>query len=491
MRAPARPVAGRERRCDRDPLDLLPAFLDRPDPFLLYSARTGLETGRYSFLGTDPFLRFESRGDRCRIVRRDGSGETRRGDPLVQLGRLLRAYRTAPLAGVPFAGGAVGYFSYSLQWLARGGSPPPSKPQVPPDIDLGFYDRLLVFDHRRGTVRPVVVDFPDEGADDRRDPIEAALADLERRLAVAAPPRPVAAWAAARFLPGVTFPAYERMVRTAQEAIAAGETYQLNLAYRFATDRRPDPVAAFRRLVACSPTPFCAFVVAGPRAILSTSPARFLHWDGCRAESRPIKGTRPRGDDAASDRRLRRELLSSRKDRAENVMIVDLIRNDLGRICRTGSVRVRRLADCETYARVFHLVSTVEGETRPGIEAVDLVRALFPGGSMTGAPKLRSIEWIDRLEPEPRGIYAGCLGYLSFSGGVDLSIVIRTVIVERDGAHFHVGGAILADSDPAAEHRETLAKADAIFRALEGEAVVIDAREANERLGQEGEAGGR
>lgn len=458
---------GKPRRPAPDPLSVLPAFLELPHPFLLLSAMPGPDTGRFSFLGADPFLRFEARGRECTVARRDGGIERLSGDPLARLGELLARFRVEPHGATPLPGGAVGYAAYSLQWQARGQVPGVSGEPEPPDLWFGFYDRLLVFDHLEGTVTAAATGLPATDPEEREGRALRDLEDLQQRLR-ARGGRGSAAPAPVEFRPGIPFGAYRDMVCAAQDAIARGEIYQLNLTYPWRSGPLSDPAAAFRRLVRCSPAPFCAYLDDGHRRILSTSPERFLRWDGRVAESRPIKGTRPRGTDPAGDRLLRRELLASAKERAENIMIVDLIRNDLGRVCRPGTVRVRRLAGLETYARVFHLVSTVEGVPRPGVDAVDLIRALFPGGSMTGAPKIRCLEWIDRLEPVPRGIYSGTLGYLSFSGRTDLNIVIRTVVADRREAHFHVGGAVLADSDPEMEYRETLAKADGILRALGG-----------------------
>jgi para-aminobenzoate synthetase component 1 len=240
----------------------------------------------------------------------------------------------------------------------------------------------------------------------------------------------------------------------------------VNLSHRIECPLAADPIDLFRALARTNPAPFAAYLDAGPFQVACASPERFLRLAGRRAVTSPIKGTRPRGGTAEEDRRLARELEESAKDRAENVMIADLARNDLGRVCEPGSVRVESLCALESFATVHHLVSTVGGTLRDDRDRIDLVRALFPGGSMTGAPKVRAMQVIDELEAEERGIYAGSLGYLSLDGGMDLNIVIRTVVCAAGRAHLRVGGAIVADSDPRREFRETLDKARALLRVL-------------------------
>jgi para-aminobenzoate synthetase component 1 len=264
---------------------------------------------------------------------------------------------------------------------------------------------------------------------------------------------------------------YEAAVRQALEYIRAGDIYQVNISQRFEAACAEDPFDVYLRLRALSPAPFAAFLRFPDCAVLSSSPERFLRYTpgDQRIETRPIKGTRPRGASPEEDEALRRELLASEKDRAENVMIVDLERNDLGRVAEIGSVRVTGLFEAETYATVHHLVSTVEARLAEGRDAVDLLRATFPGGSITGAPKIRSMEIIDELEPVARGVYTGSIGYIRPNGEMDLNIAIRTMVVKDGRAYFSVGGGIVADSEPAAEYQETLDKGAAMARALVGE----------------------
>jgi para-aminobenzoate synthetase component 1 len=263
---------------------------------------------------------------------------------------------------------------------------------------------------------------------------------------------------------------YVRAVARAKEYIAAGDIYQVNLSQRLHAPLASTPFDLYRRLASTNPAPFAAYFETPDAAVVSCSPERFLQVRSGLVETRPIKGTRPRGSTPTEDRRMAAELLASEKDRAENVMIVDLERNDLGRVCEFGSVHVPELFALESYATVHHLVSTVRGRLRPGTTALDCLRSSFPGGSITGAPKVRSMEIIEDLEPTRRGVYTGAIGYLCFSGDMDVNIVIRTLVVKDGIAYFQVGGGIVADSDPEGEYQETIDKGQALARALAAEA---------------------
>jgi para-aminobenzoate synthetase component 1 len=260
---------------------------------------------------------------------------------------------------------------------------------------------------------------------------------------------------------------YIEAVAVAKEYICAGDIFQVNLSQRFEVDLPVAPYELYRRLRLINPAPFACYLNFDDVVVAGASPERFLRLDGDLIETRPMKGTRPRGRSVAEDDDLARELLQSAKDRAENVMIVDLERNDLGRVCKYGTVKVRELWTLERYATVFQLTSTIEGRLRGGKNRIDLLKASFPGGSITGAPKVRAMEIIDELEPTRRSIYTGAIGYLSFDGKMDLSIVIRTFLIKDGRAYFQVGGGIVSDSDPEAEYRETLDKARALIEALE------------------------
>jgi para-aminobenzoate synthetase component 1 len=320
-----------------------------------------------------------------------------------------------------------------------------------PPLALGRYDAWLEFDHAHRTVALL-----GEGSGDR----------LVRALGAAtpAPPHPaLAGWESS--LPRGR---YERAVERAIEYIRAGDVFQVNLSHRLASDWHGDPFALYGRLRETSPAPFMALARLGGADIVSASPERFLAVRGDRIETRPIKGTRPRGTDPATDEALAAELAASAKDRAENVMIVDLARNDLGRVARYGSVVVDDLWALERHPGVHHLVSTVSARLRPGIGPADVIRATFPPGSVTGAPKVRALEIIDELEPVRRGPYCGAIGWIDAGGDLELSVAIRTFVAAEGRLHLHVGGAVTADSDPADEWRETMHKASRLLAAAGG-----------------------
>jgi para-aminobenzoate synthetase component 1 len=320
-----------------------------------------------------------------------------------------------------------------------------------PPLALGRYDAWLEFDHERRAV-----ELQGEGS-----------GDLLARALRAAPPAPahreLAGWESS--LPRER---YERAVERAIEYIRAGDVFQVNLSHRLASDWRGDPFSLYGRLRETSPAPFMALVRLGGADIVSASPERFLSVRGDRIETRPIKGTRPRGTGSAADEALAAELAASAKDRAENVMIVDLARNDLGRVARYGSVTVDDLWALERHPGVHHLVSTVSARIRPGTGPAEIVRATFPPGSVTGAPKVRALEIIDELEPVRRGPYCGAIGWIGPHGDLELSVAIRTFVAAADRLHLHVGGAVTADSDPAEEWRETMHKAARLLAAAGG-----------------------
>ena len=259
---------------------------------------------------------------------------------------------------------------------------------------------------------------------------------------------------------------YIKTIKKAKEYIKAGDIYQVNLSQRFKFTLDVDPFDLYRVLRAINPAPFASFLNFGDVKIISASPERFLKKEGCRIQTRPVKGTRPRGESPSEDNRLKEELLASVKDRAENLMIIDLERNDLGRICEYGSVHVTKFMACEEYATVFHLVSTVEGKLTRNIGAIDCLINCFPGGSITGAPKIRSMEIIEELEPVKRSVYTGSIGYIGFNGNMDTAIAIRTFVIKGKNAYFQVGGGIVYDSDPEKEYMETLDKAKALIEAI-------------------------
>jgi len=458
-----------------DPLEALRRVRHRRHPVLLLSGLMGHHAARFSILAWDPVLVVAIRGGEALLV---GESDGRRSvqtrparDPFALLRALAPAgaiRRTAP--GVPFIGGAIGYLGYGLRRSIERLPPAPPDPLGQPDAWFGLYDRAVVFDHLE---RRVILVATGLGAENERQRLARAAAGLEdlreclaRSPAARAAPPASGAVARRRALLTTDRRTYLGRIARALDYIAAGDVYQVNLSHRIECAFEGDPLSLFLDLAARNPAPFAAYIDAGDFQVVSASPERLVSVVGDRARSSPIKGTRPRGDTPEEDERLASDLISSPKDRAENVMIADLVRNDLGRVCEAGSVRAETLCALESFATVHHLVTTVSGRLRPDADRIDVVRALFPGGSMTGAPKVRAMEIIDELEEEERGVYSGGIGYLSLDGGMDFNIVIRTLVCAKGIAHLRVGGGIVADSDPEREHGETLDKARALLDVL-------------------------
>ena len=464
--------------CSRGPIDLpadslAPRIGSWPGPALLESGPGFGAAGRWSILAAYPRLVFER-------DRRDRGANPKSGDgALKDLDDLLRRLDLAgPVApsdpdSPPFQGGLIGYFGYDVApWIER--LPRRPRPDLPgglaahrprmPAVRFALHDTFVTVDHATGAAELWAFDLLGEGAaatERRRDDWRAALdrpAPAHRSPGLKSAPEG-----------NFTREAYLEAVRRSLDYIAAGDIFQVNLSQRFAARLGGvDPLDLYLRLKARSPAPFAAFLGWGDSAIVGASPESFYQVRGDHIVTRPIKGTRPRGATAEEDARLIRELTTSPKDRAELTMIVDLERNDLGRVCRYGSVRVTEPLVVESFAQVHHLVATVEGRLRPGVGPIDVVRAVFPGGSITGAPKIRAMEIIDELEPTLRGPYTGAVGYFSRGGTSAFNIAIRTMLVERDVVSYQVGGGIVADSEPGAEYEETLHKARGMREVIEG-----------------------
>ena len=422
-------------------------------------------TGRYSYVSADPFLVLRSRGRRSELAGPAGT-VTVAADPTRLLERLLRRYAVSRQPELPpLLGGAIGYFSYDLGRLFERW-PASARDEGVPDLQVGFYDWVLAADHCTGQRWLISTGLPGGSAAAAR----ARWRELQDSLVGSRPP-PIAngAVTSVRLRSNVGRSAYLAQVQRAKEYIAAGDIYQVNLSQRLEGDWTGHTWPLYERLRAASPVPYGAYLALDDCTVLSASPERFLRCEGRQVETRPIKGTRPRGATVRQDRALARQLARSGKDRAENLMIVDLLRNDLGKVCQVGTIQVPELFGLEGYASVWHLVSTVRGTVRPELTAVDLLRACFPGGSVTGCPKIRAMAIIEELEPVRRGVYCGAIGYLSFTGDMDTSIAIRTLVVREGRMYLQVGGAVVADSDPAAEYRETLAKGEAVVQAIGAE----------------------
>jgi len=440
---------------DASPEQVFLSFKDRPGCIWLDSARPDERFGRYSFLTAEPFLVFSSRGDRWTVRGHESAAGT--GNPFAKLAELLARHTSVHRADTPFPlGGAFGYFGYDLKnQIERLPGRAPDDLSLP-DCWFGFYDWLIVFDHmtdRVFQVGPQPVQLNVGGASARR-----SVANVQAGRRAEAPPTFIESnFERVDFL---------RAVRRAKNYIAAGDIYQVNLSQRFHARANVPAADLYLVLRETNPAPFAAYLDIGEAQVLSSSPERFLRLSGRHVQTRPIKGTRPRTGDEANDQVAARELMMSAKDQAELVMITDLERNDLGRVCEFGSVHVPELVRLEEYATVFHLVSTVEGRLREGVSHVEALRACFPGGSITGAPKIRAMEIIDELEPHARGVYTGAIGYFGFNGESDFNIAIRTMIQKGNDVYFHAGAGIVADSDPGAEYEETLAKARGMIAAL-------------------------
>jgi para-aminobenzoate synthetase component 1 len=451
--------------------ELFELIKGRPHSFFLDSGMDTQRLGRYSFLGSDPFLVMNSRGSEITLVRGQ-EYEVQRGNPFDTIGKLLELYKLdyCP-ATVPFVGGAVGYFSYDLCHFVEHLPSTAIDDLKLPECYFAFYDAIFAFDHLDVKVYLVATGFPEIEEGQRLKRARMRIEEMKNWLypvyPVIAVSRSPAQNEEITLKSNFTPEEYIKAVNRVREYIAAGDVFQVNLSQRFQADLEIPPYELYKRLKRVNPAPFASYINFPGVTIVSASPERFLKVQGDLVETRPIKGTRPRGRDPVEDHRLAQELTHSIKDRAENVMIVDLERNDLGRVCRYGTIKVTELAILETFPTVFHLTSTIVGRLHRGKSDIDLLKATFPGGSITGAPKVRAMEIIDELEPTKRSVYTGSIGYLSFNGDLDINIVIRTFIIEEGRAYFQVGGGIIYDSDSEAEYMETLDKAKALVQALQ------------------------
>ncbi len=448
-----------------DPLALLGEMASSNLPVLLQSSP---ESGRHSILASDPFLvlRWHRGKGSLRGLDRESVFT---GDPFPVLRGVLDEHVVEKLPGVPFVGGAIGYLGYGLRQFTGARPGGTLMPSPWPDLHLAFYDHAVVVDHRAGTTRLVASGVGVKGEARRREKRRMDLDRLRQRLDETWERKPRDGGEgrnAARYLTPKR--EYLRRIERAREYLAAGDIYQVNLSHRIEVEGSWDPPALYRRLVEAHPSAFGAYLPLPEGTVLCASPERFVRLSGRQAETCPIKGTRARAGSASDDAAAAAALRAGAKERAENVMIVDLARNDLGRVCVPGSVRVEELCAVETLPSVHHLVSRVSGRLREEADGVNLVQALFPGGSMTGAPKLRSMEIIDELEGVERGIYSGSLGYFSLDGDLDLNIVIRTLLVRSGVAELQVGGAVLAESVAESEYQETLDKARPLLDLLAG-----------------------
>jgi anthranilate synthase component 1 len=475
------------RELPGDLLTPVSAFLalsaGREQAFLLESVVGGERIARYSFLGRDPVATLEVRDGRVLETDADGT----RGVP-GDLLQGLRARLGQPAAEVPslprFTGGAVGYLSYDAVRLFEK-IPDRHPPDATPVARFGFYRSLLAFDHvlqrlvliadaepgRRVAYERAQQVLDEMEVDLRRPTLRAGRHAATER--TAASTRAAAPAAEADFFGGG--PAFRAAVDRAKKHIAAGDAFQVVLSRRRVVDCAPAPFTVYRALRMVNPSPYMYFLKDGGSAVAGASPEMLVRVSARRVEARPIAGTRPRGTSERDDERLARELLADEKERAEHLMLVDLGRNDLGRVCRFRSIETPEFMKIERYSHVTHLVSSVTGELAQGRDALDALVAAFPAGTLTGAPKIRAMEIIDALEPARRGLYGGALGYIDLRGNLDFCITIRTLLLEAGRAAIQAGAGIVADSDPESERRETEAKAGAMLEALQLAATLDDA----------------
>lgn len=445
---------------------------DEPYSFLLESVEGGEKIARYSFIGLSASTIFSSRGPNISITER---GRTRRfrtaKDPLFEIEKLMAARRQAKTPDLPpFSGGAVGYLGYdTVRFIENIPDKNPDKTGIPESLFM-FADTVVVFDHVSHKIR-ILTNVAVKGKNLRKA-YAGALKTIDavaRRIENGRVPRPArrAPKAGIKVTSNFTKPAFCRAIAEAKKYIAAGDAFQLVLSQAFQAKVKSRPFDVYRSLRSINPSPYMFYIHAGSFHLVGSSPETHVRCENGLATLRPIAGTRPRGKNEAEDRALEKELLADPKERAEHLMLVDLGRNDLGRVCRYKTVHAPQFMVVERYSHVMHLVSRVEGRLQPGRSAYDLIRATFPAGTISGAPKVRAMEIIDELENRRRGVYSGIVGYFSYSGDFDSCIAIRTLLMKSGAATVQAGAGIVADSKPEREYEETVNKAKALVRALE------------------------
>ena len=469
---------------DNSPIQLFKKGNWKNHAFLLEGSPGGWFAGRFSLWGGEPFAVFRSKGDCSRFDYFEEGRELSfisSGDPLSNLQTWLN--RFLPLSppealstDIPFlSGGVVGFFSYDLVRQFEKISPPSQPESTLPDIYLLFLNHFVVFDHAEKKTHIVYHPFPEmqmgRTAETAYRKGEEKIEEIQKNLEGSLSENETDdSHSSFHLQPDISPETYIRMVKRAKQYIAAGDIFQANLSHRFTTLASPSPFKIYQRLREINPSPFAAYLNLGNIEIASGSPERLVRLQNAPEkrliETRPIAGTRPRGKNLMEEEKMIRQLYESEKERAEHLMLVDLERNDLGKICRYGSVHVDSLMALEKYSHVLHLVSQITGELKPEVSSVQVIKALFPGGTITGVPKIRCMQIISELEKTARGIYTGAIGYLTFSGEIDLNIAIRTWVRHNNAMTFQVGAGIVTDSDPELEYQETLQKAAALMSAL-------------------------
>jgi len=460
-----------------DLLTPVSAFLavaaNEPNCFLLESVERGEQIGRYTFLGARPYMQIQSRGTRI-TIQRGSKREQRSGNVIDIVKEIFRQHHPAEIAGLPpFTAGAVGYFAYDIARQFENIGEHAKDDLKLPDCSLMFFDRLLAFDHLRHEIHIIATaDVRHETPRQAYNRAAKDIAALEKKLAAGlhsikwekAPHR---AASRLKIHAGTSRQRFIKSVERAKEYIRAGDAFQIVLSQRLDFIPESAPFDIYRALRTVNPSPYMYFLRNDDTHILGSSPEMLVRVTGRKLEYRPIAGTHPRGSDATEDAELEQKMLTDEKERAEHVMLVDLGRNDLGRVSQYGSVKVRDLMYVERYSHVMHLVSALEGKLRPELDSLDAFAACFPAGTLSGAPKVRAMQIIEELEPTRRGIYGGSVLYADFAGNLDSCIAIRTMLMQGKKAYLQAGAGIVADSDPASEFQESMNKAQAVLKAVE------------------------
>lgn len=428
-------------------------FKDERNSIFLDSSKEESEFSLYSFIGVNPFKKFVSKGDKIYIDEKLSCG-----DPFVKLDELIKKYKIDYESNIPFLGGAMGYFSYDIGRVSEK-MPESAKDDLSiPDSYFLFYDNVIIFDLRNKKTYVTALGIKEDS--------EKSIKYIEDKIKRGKIEFNIILDKKSEFISNFSREEYINAVKQVKDYIKEGHTYIANLTQRFQCQYNSNPFDTYISLRSINKAPFSCYLNLEDFQIISSSPERFLKVYNNKVETRPIKGTRPRGINEIEDKKNRKELLNSEKDKSELLMIVDLERNDLSKVCKPFSVKVTELFKLEEYATVFHLVSTVIGELNDDVSSVKCIRECFPGGSITGAPKIRSMEIIEELEGIRRGIYTGAIGYFDLRGNCDFNIVIRTILVKDNKAYFGVGGGITIESDEEMEYEETLDKAKALMRVL-------------------------
>jgi para-aminobenzoate synthetase component 1 len=441
------------------PLDIFRNFKDFPYSSLLLSGIKNPVWGRYSFLTAFPYMIFKAKGRKTSILE-NGQETEKIGNPFNILREIYINHSVKQnLPSIfPFTGGIIGYFGYDMGFTLEKIPQHSTDDLQLPDCILPFYDWILYWDHKTKESFILWINTPKEK--------KRKIKELLNKRTHFKEPNHLSTDNSLHLKSNFKKEEYLNAIVKAKDYIRKGDIFQVNLSQRFSCSYPSSPFELFEKLAFINPAPFSAFLNFPEVSVISSSPERFLNLKRNKIHTRPIKGTRRRGSNKEEDKFLAKELLNSPKDKAELVMIVDLERNDLGKFCYYGTIRVKELVTLETHPTVFHTVSTIEGKVVDGMTPVDCIKYCFPGGSITGAPKVRSMEIIEELEPTKRNIYTGAIGYISFNRRMDLNIAIRTIIIKDNTAYFQVGGGIVADSDPELEYEETLYKGKALAESL-------------------------